>query len=88
MNTLPPDALEWDTKDIRSACHALWIAAYIYRDGLKGPAAIMAATNEYASEEDALGRFFADRCTTSTSDLTKVKASDFHATYEPAGESA
>lgn len=39
MNTLPPDALEWDAKDIRSVCHALWMAADIYRDpATKGPA--------------------------------------------------
>ncbi|ANH49910.1 hypothetical protein BI041_gp46 [Propionibacterium phage PFR2] len=31
MNTLPPDALEWDAEDIRSVCHALWQTAYIYR---------------------------------------------------------
>ncbi|MDK9342160.1 hypothetical protein [Propionibacterium freudenreichii] len=36
--SIPPDALEWDAKDIRSACHALWMVADIYRDGLKGPA--------------------------------------------------
>ena len=37
MNTLPPDAIEWDAKDIRSVCHALWQVAYTYRR-LKEPA--------------------------------------------------
>ena len=62
-----------------------WIiqgAVDAYRDGLAEPAAIMAATAEYESEEDALGRFFADRCTTSTSDLTKVRTSELRQAYE------
>ena len=45
MNALPPDALEWDAKDIRSACHALWMAADIYRDP---------ATKEPATTADAV----------------------------------
>lgn len=32
MNTLMPDAIEWDAKDISSACHALLMVADIYRD--------------------------------------------------------
>ena len=62
-----------------------WIiqgAVTAHRDGLAEPAAVMAATAEYESEEDALGRFFADRCTTSTSDLTKVKTSELRQAYE------
>lgn len=31
MNTLRDDSIVWDAKDIRSACHALWQTAYIYR---------------------------------------------------------
>lgn len=37
--SLRDDSIVWDAKDIRSACHALWMVADIYRDqATKGPA--------------------------------------------------
>ncbi len=62
-----------------------WIitgAVTAHRDGLAEPAAVMAATAEYESEEDALGRFFADRCKTAASDQAKVKTSELRQAYE------
>ncbi|AOT24338.1 hypothetical protein B3_45 [Propionibacterium phage B3] len=32
MSTRWDESVVWDAKDIRSACHALWMAADIYRD--------------------------------------------------------
>lgn len=39
MNALPPDALVWDARDIRTVIRMLWMASDIYRDPVvKGPA--------------------------------------------------
>lgn len=54
MNTLRDDTVVWDAKDIRSVCHALWVTADIYRDGLKGPAPTTADTVRLLRRWEAL----------------------------------
>lgn len=49
------------------------------RDGLKPPAAVLAAVSTYRDEADTLGRFIAESCT--VRNLAQVKASAFQRAY-------
>lgn len=49
------------------------------RDGLRPPACVLAAVNEYRDEADTLGRFIAECCCTRK--LAQVKASEFQKAY-------
>jgi P4 family phage/plasmid primase-like protien len=62
-----------------------WIvqgAQDVLRDGLREPAAVLAATSTYAEEEDALARFMTDRCHIGGGEHVRVDTRDLRAAYE------
>ncbi len=61
-----------------------WIVAgaVLSRQGLKEPEIVMAATRTYASEEDALARFLADRVHLGGGRLARVDTADLRRSYE------
>lgn len=69
LRTELPGVLTWAVK----GCLA-W-----QREGLKPPAAVLAAGNTYRDEADTLGRFIAEACT--VRNLAQVKASAFQKAY-------
>ncbi len=52
------------------------------RDGLREPAAVLAATETYAAEEDSLARFVVDRCLIGGGLIVRVATSEMRAAYE------
>ncbi len=57
-------------------------ARQVLADGLAEPASVMAATELYAAEEDALARFVADRCHVGGGPLVRVNTADMRQAYE------
>jgi putative DNA primase/helicase len=49
--------------------------------GMRAPASVMAATNVYAEEEDALARFVGERCHLSGGSLDRTSTSEVRAAY-------
>lgn len=56
-------------------------ARHALTDGLVEPPSVLAATETYASEEDALARFVADRCHLGPAEL-RVNTADMRSAYE------
>lgn len=62
-----------------------WIVAGavdVFSGGLRAPAAVMAATQLYAEEEDQLGRFLEERCLIGGGEHVKLDTKKLRATYE------
>lgn len=61
-----------------------WIiqgARHVLANGLGDPVQVMAATKQYAAEEDALGRFITDRCRIVDSPLVRTNTAKVRAAY-------
>jgi P4 family phage/plasmid primase-like protien len=62
-----------------------WIvsgARQVLADGLAEPPAVLAATALYAEEEDALGRFVAERCRIGGGQQVRIDTRELRGTYE------
>lgn len=51
-------------------------------DGLRTPAEVLAATDEYRAEEDHMGRFIEDRCNVGGGDLVRTETADLRRAYD------
>lgn len=60
---------------------ALEGAVMWYRDGLNPPPAVLAATEDYFTAEDALGRWFEDCCTASSDPQSKTRVLDLYESW-------
>ena len=61
-----------------------WIingAVDVIKNGMNPPASVMAATNTYASEEDALARFIDDRCNIGGGDMVRLNTAELRRAY-------
>ena len=56
-------------------------AVRVIRDGMRAPESVMAATSTYASEEDILARFLADRCIVTGNQAARIDTADLRAAY-------